>query len=94
MQDSVYRQTFLANEDWAESQRAYVYTFMKNQVKFKEAQDVIAATGDTRKLTPYQELALANKDKLKKARLQATQTLYQHNPRSHSQLSHHKNPSL
>lgn len=64
MHDSIYRQTFLANEDWAVSQHSYVLNFMKNQVKYKEAQVKIAASGDSRKYTPEQQAIIDNKLKI------------------------------
>lgn len=42
----MYRKTFLANEDWKTSQKAYVHNFMQNQVKYKEAQKEINTSGD------------------------------------------------
>lgn len=37
MPDSVYRQTFLANEDWQGIQQNFALSIMQNQVKYKEA---------------------------------------------------------
>jgi hypothetical protein len=46
MPDSVYRRSFLANEDWHGIQQNFSLNIMKNQVKYKEAQKAIAASGD------------------------------------------------
>jgi hypothetical protein len=37
MPDSVYRRSFLANEDWNGIQQNFSLGVMKNQVKYKEA---------------------------------------------------------
>ena len=67
MSDSVYRQTFLANEDWKDIQHNYSLNFMQNQVLFKEAQKAIASTGDKNQLTLEQQVKLVNKLNRKKA---------------------------
>jgi hypothetical protein len=52
MPDSVYRRSFLANEDWHVTQQNFSLNIMKSQVKYKEALKAIAASEDQNQLTP------------------------------------------